>query len=978
MADIPDLPTIPLSISQATSPNVPEGVSNGLTSYDPFGTLLKRNTETGEFYDPGGMPGGAVAPIDPGVGAYDDGSDPYVSNGQSTIAPADDGSDPYVSNGQSTIATQNQNAGTTTSLNSNAFNEQIITQGNILDNFASYTYRASVYLTTQEQYTRLLSSSKRTVNGYQLLFQSGGAPNNTGGFQGALSQNDQANTNIPGAGQADAGRNPAFPLDFYIDTVTIENLLPSSGSRAAHSSVTLKFSVIEPNGITLIDRLYEAVQDWSPKQGTAINYNSAIYLMVIRFYGYDENGKIMQVGNLKNGTSDPNAVVEKFIPFRIANIGMKINNNLVKYDFDCRPVGLIVAAGTRRGTIPYDMQLSANNLKDLLGSDAEYATAETDPANPGAGTTSAQGDANQSDAETARLAAQAGNPGAPPKANAAATPKRTVKAGLTGAMNAFQKELCTGANAVYSVPDTYEIVWAPAPDGSQPIRDATMVLPGKIKEHAQTPMAQPATSNPSNLDEKKISVDNSIRNFSITAGMQMVQVIELAIRNSSYIYNQELTIRNAISGDEEPNPTAQGKSVRWYNISFQAIPKNYDTLRNDTAFHIKFIISPYIIDNFNSKYFPLNKFRGVHKSYPYWFTGKNTSVIDYQENLNNLYNITVSGSNPSNSLAEQSRRRLTSSMREIPFYTYQSSSSESRQGTENTANEVSANLAESLNDSVGLANTNLRIIGDPSWLQQGSIYNGVDATQFNYNAYLPDGTINFDAGQVLFEVAWQRPEDYDILKGVADPYSRTNTQARQPLQSRVYSASRVVSEFHQGKFEQLIEGKLYIFVKPSGNNKATTAPVPNQTADDAARVSRQNEILGNRPSASTPTADANQTGEAGTTGSYGNGNAFDLANDGSQYGRGDETTIAAPTLQGPVTTEQSGFNSAPPGPNDNAQPSPPPDGVTDASGGLLSPTNAELAGLAAEGFVPPPVVGRLNLDTLNSENSTPQIISRDA
>ena len=51
----------------------------------------------------------------------------------------------------------------------------------------------------------------------------------------------------------------------------------------------LKFTVIEPMGITLLDRIYQAVQDQAPKeQGTGkINYTTAQYLMVLRWYGYD-------------------------------------------------------------------------------------------------------------------------------------------------------------------------------------------------------------------------------------------------------------------------------------------------------------------------------------------------------------------------------------------------------------------------------------------------------------------------------------------------------------------------------------------------------------------------------------------------------------------------------------------------------------------------------------------------------------------
>lgn len=51
--------------------------------------------------------------------------------------------------------------------------ETITPQPNILDNFYSYTYTASVYLMTPDQYQKLLASKKKSINGYQLLFQSG-------------------------------------------------------------------------------------------------------------------------------------------------------------------------------------------------------------------------------------------------------------------------------------------------------------------------------------------------------------------------------------------------------------------------------------------------------------------------------------------------------------------------------------------------------------------------------------------------------------------------------------------------------------------------------------------------------------------------------------------------------------------------------------------------------------------------------------
>jgi hypothetical protein len=56
------------------------------------------------------------------------------------------------------------------------------------------------------------------------------------------------------------------------------------------------------------------------------------------------------------------------------------------------------------------------------------------------------------------------------------------------------------------------------------------------------------------LNPAKNPVDISNRNYSITAGMQLVQVIDLVIRNSSYILEQQLTVIDAKTQIETPNP----------------------------------------------------------------------------------------------------------------------------------------------------------------------------------------------------------------------------------------------------------------------------------------------------------------------------------------------------------------------------------------------------------------------------------------
>ena len=646
----------------------------------------------------------------------------------------------------------------------------IIPQPNALDGYASYTWNASVYLLSPTQYTALLRSKIKNLNGYQLLFQSAGAP------QG--------------------GRSPSFPNDFYMDNIVMDNSLPGQVTGAAHMVTDLKFTVYEPNGITLLDRLYEAVQKFS-----VTNYTACQYLMVIRFYGYDINGNLLG-GSSTAGNQGINGapVIEKFIPFIISQIKWSVQSKIVQYDFECAPVGQIVGGTTARGTVPYDTQLVSSTVEGILSGDA---TATTEPSNAPAG-------------------AVASTP-APDKANAASAKRQ----GLMAAMNEYQAQLVK--EGIYKYPDQYSIEFA---KGAEAIKGARLELPGNQQPKSGTGGGDSSAVNPQALLPEKQRVDLSSRTFSITAGQQIIQAIDLVIRNSHYILDQALTTVDATTGLEELNAAANTKEVSWFQITMEAQPRQYDPNRNDFAYDIKFVISKYLLQDLVSTYFPLNNFRGVHKSYEYWFTGRNTAVIDYTANFDSLYNITVTGDDPKSSGAAKIREAFTSSMRDIPKIVYAARSTESVAGAPSAPSgsglEAAANLAGYLYDPSSLGTTTLKIIGDPAWIQQGSLYRGVNAKEFDYNAFLPDGTINFDSQQVLFEIAWQRPEDYDPGTGLADPYSRTQNfeGSRQPVQSYVYKANACKSEFKGGKFEQTIEGSLYMFPK---RNKPTNVGRPSAT-----------------------------------------------------------------------------------------------------------------------------------------------------
>ena len=760
-------PVRTLEQTQATTNQ--NGNSVGILLPDETGIVgtIRKNPETGELYDSAGL----NLATSPGTGAGDD------SASQA---------------GPGTGNTAINNATAAGSSANNAIFKQIIPQPNVLDNFQNYTYHASVYMMTPTQANTLALSNRKTVNGYYLLFQSGGAPPNTGG--------------PPTGNLSDAGRNPAFPNDFYIDSITIENFL-SGSQKTAHATSSIKFAVVEPAGITLIDNLYAAVQQIMGGNTGPINYNAITYLMIIRFYGYDQDGNIVSgIGGPSNS-----AVIEKFIPFRLSKVDFSIQNKLVTYNFEGMPMGAGggngVAYGTRRGTIPYDMQLTAVTLDQLLGSKTAVTESNSNSApenSPGATTTTG-----------AALGP------APPTADAAASMNSSLQQGLAAALNKFQQELVR--NGTYDVADIYEIVLDPE------IAKSKIVPPGSKVEKRHVPVG-PANVVQA-LDIDRLSVEQNAKSMPIVAGMQIVQVIDLAIRNSNYMIGQQNLLFNS-QDVSESNGGSSGKPVTWFNITFATTQLAYDRKRNDYGFKITYTVKPFQIDNYYSRYFPVNKFRGLHKSYPYWFTGKNIAVLEYQETLNNLYNLTVSGNEKIPNLSDRQRRTLTSSMREIPFVSFASRSSESSQGSEARQYEGVANLAESLYDPIGLANSKIKIVGDPAWMAQGRASSGVTSTDLSNPGFGPDGTINFDHGQVLFEVVWQKPQDYDLDTGLADPYKN---KSKQPQQSRVYTATKCTSEFRQGRFEQTLEGLLYKFIKtPNPNNKAASALVPSNVGSSNA------------------------------------------------------------------------------------------------------------------------------------------------
>ena len=701
------------------------------------------------------------------------------------------------------------------SLNAIDWQQNIVAQDNVLGQYASYSYQASFYLIDRSNYERILNTGSKDLGNAALLIQTGGA--------------------------AQAGRSDFFSLDYYIDKIELKSFFVGKATRLAHNVKEARMTVIEPNGISFIQNLDAAVQQYFGigPGGAKINFASQLFLLVIKFYGYDQQGNLVRGGRnsnqLTNQTSDPNAFVEKFYPLIITKLDWRIASKAVEYDIHFKAPPYYINASQGRGTIPFQFEFSGKTVKDVLAGPDIYSA--------GQAAVSAQSvlprETGTVDPSVGRFFGQI----PPANASAAPTTKATVRPGLMQRLNRYQAELERAGVIQYQ--DEYNIEFA-----LDTIASATIIKPGLSK--GTTSMAQPGTAADQKLPSKQ-SMDVNTQTESVLAGTQIVQFIDRVLRGSSYIRDQQTEIFDNKTGRPDRGPGVNLKNTTWYRIGFKAVPMldKYDEKRNDYAYKITYTISPYFINQLNSPYFNPPVFRGVHKQYKYWFTGENTEVISYEESLNNLYYIALTNTNLGG--ATSSVQGAVSVNEQLKYLPTTASGQSTQGGANPKTNEPAANAADQLYSPADLKEANLTIVGDPAWLQQGEAFVALNKSDPNYfKAFLADGTINFDAQQILFEIAFNAPRDYNLATGLAQPSAdrlNSTTQLDQVTRtpgaaqfSRIYIAKECNSVFERGKFIQHLKGSLMVFYPPGRREgrplPQAVAPAPTAAAQAAPTVSK--------------------------------------------------------------------------------------------------------------------------------------------
>jgi len=440
---------------------------------------------------------------------------------------------------------------------------------NPLSQFSSYTYNISLYSITPESYNQYATGGANTPSDWKLIVQSGGI-NNSG----------------------PTARADGFELDYYIDNLKIVTNVNTKITTSPVNSFDFSFQVFEPHGFKFSTNLVKAVREIQQKStlfrpsdniSETVVALQAIYLLVVRFYGYDSDGNVVKQTSTQDPTiTDSSAALERSWPITISSFDFKLNDKMITYNIGAKLVGDILAMGRLRGVVGNQISIYGSTVGEMLTGDK----------------------------------------------------------GLIKALNARQQELVDTGK--YEVKDTYDIKFA----SNSNIDTAKMVDITTVSTD-NTPTSTVSNSAQSNTRKSANALTVEFTNKTLAVNDQpIVNVIDTVITQSNYIVGalSEYYKEDSINPDGTPttgsaNPGANSKSFKWFMITPQVTLGEYDHKRKTNSANITFIVQPHNVPFIKS--FNVGKkdtYPGPYKRYQHtYLSGTGKEILSFEQNYNLLY-----------------------------------------------------------------------------------------------------------------------------------------------------------------------------------------------------------------------------------------------------------------------------------------------------------------------------------------------------
>jgi hypothetical protein len=656
---------------------------------------------------------------------------------------------------------------------------------NKLHSYATYTYGITLHALTKNGYNDLVKGAKghTWLNRAVTLISSGGR----------WGDKASKNTNFT--------RPPEFKDDFYFDGLNLTTLVGMSKDTKASNAIDLSFTIVEPYGLTLINRLL--------KLSTTLdqpNYTENPYVLQIDFFGSNDLGESIH----------PIPNITKYIPIKI--IEMKIRVGTQGATYACRAIPYNHGAFSQTiSATPIDIEVTATTVGDFFANDADDPALQKqiDTKSKQRDTLKSSQEAQQrgdlTEAEIKKLKEVEGS---------YKTALRTKS--YTAAYNALQKYLVEQKTIQHATEIRFEI--------DTVIKKSEIVYPKKtaISNVAMTDnkdpkqiSAQQAGNSKKKAATPTAGANQNLEKFNIKAGENIIEVINKVMRTSKYITDQL---------KDEKNTSKEGVTMNWFKI----IPKielvNFDIKQNKWATSVTYKIVTYKHHNTKHPDAPISKqaeiLKDVRKKYSYIYTGENQDIIDFQIDFNALYfnavkvlqENSVRLSNAADTAKKTNERgnklpaQRTGTVQ--PNQVFPLAGDLTQQGFHSGTNSEVQKAADVMNSiytatRADMIELKMKIIGDPDFIKQDDVYltPGTEAYPGPEEVHSPDGSILTDRGDIFVFVTYKTVVDMDQNTGLPRQADKNEDylKATESSFSGVYRLMKITSEFKGGKFEQSLE-----------------------------------------------------------------------------------------------------------------------------------------------------------------------------
>ena len=624
-------------------------------------------------------------------------------------------------------------------------------KGNPLDGYANYTYGLSLHIVPKETYNGIAVGASYNA-GSNVLIASAGRQ-----------------------GQAGFGRHPQFAEDFYFDNLKCTTVIGHNSRTRATNVIDVNFTIIEPYGITLLDRLLAVATEVG-----AQNWNQMPFMLQIDFFG-----------NTDDGTPEPIVGHTKYIPIKLIACNIKASPRGSEYKFSAVPYNHVAVHDTL-GTTPTMLEVVAGTVGDFFGVKGGGNSGGSSGGDETGGESESDSDQEAQDADQGRAETEASEDGGSSGGDSGEEDRGSYAA----ALNNYQQQLVNLGHQ--SLPDIYSFEIDGEIAGAKLIENKNNNVKSSPMATTKNKQGMMRDGLSARLSGSSVEVTLDKQVIPVNAGTSIVDVINMVIRNSEYIIGQ-VDLKDGDSG-------VGSAPIKFYKIVPRVILGEFDGKRKVYQKIITYKVKKSTYYNTKFPGAPRGIPSSWQKEYHYIYTGKNNSILDFSiefdtmfytamtANAKKLDRIPVTAKEAPKAEEEgggnDGGKEVVIDSLQCKFVPNQTQVGPEAIGHNQPKNIIANDLYQSImsNSRGDMINVKLKITGDPTLIKQDDMYGSLGSS------------VPMDAKEVFAKLTFKSPSDIQQDVGLYDFDSYPNAAF-----SGIYKIILIDNLFERGQFTQTLD-----------------------------------------------------------------------------------------------------------------------------------------------------------------------------